>query len=42
MYGLLSLVIGNLNFHQKPRTLWLDTAGFPVGDREWIKPYIDF
>lgn len=26
----------------KPRTLWSDTSGFPMGGREWIKPYIDF
>lgn len=40
--GLLSLRYRKFKLPSKPRTLWSDTSGFPMGGENWIKPYIDF
>jgi len=40
--NLLSLRYRKFKLGSKPRTLWSDTSGFPIGGKDWIKPYIDF
>ncbi len=40
--NLLPLRYRKFKLGGKPRTLWSDTGGFPMGDKDWIKPYIDF
>jgi hypothetical protein len=40
--NLLSLRYRKFKLSSKPRTLWSDTSGFPMGGQDWIKPYIDF
>jgi len=40
--GLLSSRYRKFKLSSKSKTLWSDTKGFPMGGREWIKPYIDF
>lgn len=40
--SLLSLRYRKFELSSKPRTLWSDTSGFPIGGQDWIKPYTDF
>ncbi len=39
---VLALRYRKFKLPSKPRTLWSDTSGFPMGGKDWIKPYIDF
>ena len=39
---LLSLRYRKFKLSNKPRALWSNTSGFPIGGKDWIKPYMDF
>ena len=40
--SLLALRYRKFKLSSKPRTLWFDMSGFPMGGKDWIGPYIDF
>ena len=40
--SLLALRYRKFKLPGKPRTLWSDTSGFPMGGKEWINGYINF
>ena len=40
--SLLALRYRKFKLPGKPRTLWSNTNGFPIGGKEWISGYINF
>jgi hypothetical protein len=40
--SLLALRYRKFKLPGKPRTLWSNTSGYPIGGKEWISGYINF